>query len=338
MFHTSSQYRRLDNRLTNRLRLPIISAPMLRVSGPELVSAACKAGIIGSFPTANAGSPETLDDWLSRIKATLGDNPKAFAPYCPNLIIRRANVKDDLAVLVRHGVEMVITSVGSPEPVLGPLHDIGCLVFSDVASIRHAEKAVKAGADGLVLLTAGAGGNTGWANPFAFVQAVRQFFDGPIVLAGGISDARTLHAARVLGCDLAYMGTRFIASEESMAKPAYKDMVVQSTLDDVLLTRALTGPGLQVSMLRPSLVAAGLDPERLDEQVSEEKAKAQYGGGAGLSDSGRPKRWVDLWSAGHSVSGVDRVMSVAQIVEWIADDYARVVSQTNELFKQPVSH
>ncbi len=309
--------RPLPDGILRRLRLPVIAAPMLRVSGPDLVIAACRSGIVGSFPTANARTVEELDQWLGRIEASLEGAERAAAPYCPNLIIRQPRLKDDLACLVRHRVEMVITSVGSPAAAVGPLHDIGAQVFADIASLRHAEKAIEAGADGLILLTAGAGGQTGWANPFAFVRAVRAMFDGPIVLAGGVSDGASLYAARVLGCDLAYMGTRFIATTESLANPRYKDMLVAATLDDVLLTRAFTG--LDASMLRPSIEAAGLDPGKLDEQVSVERAKQQYGGGPGGQE--RPKRWADIWSAGHSVSGVDSVMEVAALVARLADEY-----------------
>jgi nitronate monooxygenase len=306
----------LSARITSRLRLPLIAAPMLRVSGPELVIAVCRAGVIGAFPTANARSVEQLDDWLTTIAKALAAEERPPAPYCPNLIIRQPRFKDDLACLVRHKVEIVITSVGSPEAAVGPLHDIGCLVLADIATLRHAEKAIEAGADGLILLTAGAGGQTGWANPFAFVRAVRAMFDGPIVLAGGITDGISLAAARLLGCDLAYMGTRFIATSESMASVPYRQMLVESTLDDVLLTKAFTG--LDASMLRPSIVAAGLDPARLDEQVSEERAKEKFGGGG---NSQEPKRWSDIWSAGHSVSGVHEVTDVAALVERVASEF-----------------
>lgn len=312
----------LSEKFKGRLRLPIISAPMMRVSGPDLVIAACRAGVIGAFPTANAKSPEELDAWMKRITSEISEAPGICAPVCPNLIIRRASLAEDLACLVRHKVEVVITSVGSPEAVVKPLHDVGCLVFADIASIRHAEKAIQAGADGLILLTAGAGGNTGWANPFAFVRAVRKIFDGPLVLAGGVSDGQSLHAAQVLGCDLAYMGTRFIATTESMASDRYKSMLVTSTLDDVMLTKALTGPGLQVNMLRPSLIAAGLDPERLDEQVSAERAKERFSGGSANAGNERPKRWVDIWSAGHSVSAVDSITDVSTLVHRLEQEYA----------------
>ncbi len=225
----------LLSRFNERLSLPLIAAPMFLVSGVELVVAACRNGVIGSFPTVNCRSPEQLDQWLGEIEGRLQQHSEASgkcaAPVCANLIVHRSNARlaQDLQVLLRHRPEMVITSVGSPAPVIGPLHDAGALVFADVASIRHAERAVAAGADGLVLLTAGAGGQTGWLNPFVFVRAVRAFFDGPLVLAGGIADGHALRAAQALGCDLAYMGTKFIATRESMADPRYKALLVTST-------------------------------------------------------------------------------------------------------------
>ena len=218
-------------------------------------------------------------------------------------------------MLLRHRPEMVITSVGSPAPVIGPLHDAGALVFADVASIRHAERAVAAGADGLVLLTAGAGGQTGWLNPFVFVRAVRAFFDGPIVLAGGITDGHALRAAEALGCDLAYMGTKFIATRESMADIRYKELLVASTADDVLLTSAFTG--LQTNMLRPSIEAAGLDPDNLPLRGAIDIGKDIDIG----ARENRPKRWKDIWSAGHSVSGVTEVLSVDELVARTLAEY-----------------
>src|SRR5438270_8162233 len=254
-------------RFYSSLTLPLIAAPMFLASGVELVVAACRNGVIGAFPTVNCRSPEQLDGWLGEIESQLRQHSqqsgKPSAPVCPNLIVHRSNARlaQDMQVLLRHKPEIVITSVGSPAPVLASLHDAGALVFADVASIRHAERAVAAGADGLVLLTAGAGGQTGWLNPFVFVRAVRAFFQGPIVLAGGIGDGHALRAAQALGCDLAYMGTKFIATRESMADPRYKEMLVDSSADDILLTTAFTG--LQTSMLKPSIVAAGLDPDDL---------------------------------------------------------------------------
>ncbi|CAN7258954.1 nitronate monooxygenase [Pseudorhodoferax sp. LjRoot39] len=295
-----------------RLRLPLIAAPMFRVSGLDLTLAACRAGVVGSFPTVNCRGVAELDQWLTRLTAELGPQD---APFCPNLIMRRENLREELACLLRHRVELVITSVGAPDPVVAPLHDIGCRVLADVASVRHAEKAIAAGVDGLVLLTAGAGGQTGWANGLAFVRAVRAFYDGPIVLAGGVSDGAALLAAQVAGCDLGYMGTKFIATDESMADDGHKQMLVDSRIDDVLLSRAFTG--LETNTLIPSIVAAGLDPKALPTDMTAERANALYGSGGETSI----RRWRDIWSAGHSVSGVDRRGSVAALVEQTAVEY-----------------
>jgi nitronate monooxygenase len=300
--------------LRSRLRLPLIAAPMFLVSGPALVTAACRAGVIGSFPTANCRTVAELEGWLAEIGAAT----KGAAPFCPNLIVHRSNPRlaDDLAAVLHAGPELVITSVGSPEPVLKPLKDAGCLVLADVASVRHAEKAVAAGVDGLVLLTAGAGGQTGWVNPFAFVRAVRQFWDGIVVLAGGMADGRAVAAAELLGCDLAYMGTKFIATRESLATEAYKQMLVHSRLDDILLTRAFTG--LETNMLRPSIAAAGLDPDALPARGAIDIARD-----INAAERERPdnKRWKDIWSAGHSVSGVADVPSVAGLVARTVTEY-----------------
>ena len=315
--------------LKSRLRLPLIAAPMFLVSGPALVKAACRAGIIGSFPTANCRTVEELDCWLADMSDDLlraaDETGRASAPICPNLIVHRSNprVPDDLAAVLRHKAEIVITSVGSPEPVLKPLKDSGCLVLADVASVRHAEKAVAAGVDGLVLLTAGAGGQTGWVNPFAFVRAVRKFWDGIVVMAGGMADGHAVAAAQALGCDLAYMGTKFIATRESLATESYKEMLVKSRLDDVLLTRAFTG--LETNMLRPSIAAAGLDPDNLPVRGAIDIAKDINAAERDKRDAEGPdaKRWKDIWSAGHSVSGVSDVPSVAELVERTAAEYVR---------------
>jgi nitronate monooxygenase len=301
----------LPSALADRLSLPLIAAPMFLVSGPELVIAACRSGVIGAFPTVNCRTTAELDGWLGRITA----ETKGGAPACANLIVHRSNPRlmADVALVAKHRIELVIASVGSPEPIIGPIHDAGGLVFADIASLRHAEKAIALGVDGLILLTAGAGGQTGWANPLAFTRAVRKMFTGPIVLAGGVSDGDTLLAAQAMGADLAYMGTRFIATHESMAAERYKQMLVESRLDDVLLTKAITG--LEANILKPSLRAAGLDPDDLPAR------------GAALAidkdiNPEAPRRWKDVWSAGHSVSGVDAVLSVAELAARVGREYA----------------
>ncbi|WP_235579085.1 nitronate monooxygenase family protein [Pseudorhodoferax sp. Leaf274] len=218
--------------------------------------------------------------------------------------------------MARHRVRLVITSVGSPSAVVPRLHAAGCRVFADVASLHHALRAIESGVDGLVLLTAGAGGHTGWANPFAFVRAVRKVFGGPVVLAGGLSDGVALRAARALGCTLGIMGTRFIATRESMASEQYRQMLVDSSIDDVRLTRGFTG--LPASFLAPSARRLGIDLATLDESISVEEARRRYGGGANAAPN---QRWTDIWSAGHSVSGVHGLPTVAQLVRELRREY-----------------
>lgn len=293
------------------LKLPLIAAPMFTVSGPALVSAACRAGIIGSFPTVNCRTVADLHSWLAQIEQ---DRKPGDAPYAVNMVMRKPTLQDELACVIEHKVKIVISSVGSPTAVLPTLKENGCIVLSDVASVHHARRAVEAGVDGLILLSAGAGGQTGWANGLAFARAVREFYDGIIVLAGGISDAYGLLAAKALGCDLAYMGTRFIAAEESLAHADYRKMLLDSSLDDIMLTDAVSG--LNTSVLKPSLIAAGFDPDNLPPDLAQQGAQALYSGKAS------PARWLDIWSAGHSISGVSDIAPVASIVDTLIKEYA----------------
>ncbi|RJS46746.1 nitronate monooxygenase [Nocardioides cavernaquae] len=294
--------------LLKRLALPLIAAPMTGVSGEDLVIAACRNGVVGSFPTHNAPSVDELDRWLGRMSDELGADA---APIAPNLVVHPTNKRldADLDRLVAHGVELVITSVGSPAPVMDRFHAAGCAVFADVATLRQAQKAIAAGVDGLVLLTAGAGGQTGQANPFAFVRAVREIFDGAIVAAGGIADGRAVLAAQVLGADLAYMGTQFIATRESLASREYRDALVRSTMDDVRLTSEVSG-------LPASLLAEWLD-NRESAPVS-----------AGDFREDRLTSSPDLWSAGHSVSGVRDIPDVATLIARISGQYAAAKAET----------
>jgi nitronate monooxygenase len=285
-----------------RLRLPIIAAPMTSVSRAELVIAACRSGVIGSFPTHNATTARELDEWLRRMKSELD---ATAAPVAPNLVVHRSNTRrdSDLDILIAHQVELVITSVGSPAPVVGPLHDAGAQVFADVASLEHAWRALDAGADGLILLTAGAGGQTGWANPFSFVRAIREHFVGPVVLAGGISDGQSVLAAQVLGADLVYLGTRFIATHQSGAGDDYRKALVSSTLDDVRLSDRVGG-------IPASLLACWLDALPSDGPISSE----------GFAQD-RLLTNRDAWSAGHGVSAVHGILDVADLVEELLTDY-----------------
>ena len=289
----------------HRLSLPLIAAPMTGVSGIDLVVAACREGVIGSFPTHNAGSVEELDRWLGTMADELRSCDGA-APVAPNLVVHPTNARlaEDLGRIVAHGVEVVITSVGSPAGVVGPLHDAGCQVYADVATQRQAEKAIAAGVDGLVLLSAGAGGQTGQANPFAFVRIVREMYDGVVVLAGGITDGVALYAAQVLGADLAYMGTPFIATQESMASSDYRQALVESTMDDVRLSDAVGG-------LPASLLGSWLD--------GREKAPVSAG------DFQQDRLVADqvVWSAGHGVTSVVDVPDVSTLVDRIREQYLR---------------
>jgi nitronate monooxygenase len=301
-----------------RLELPAIAAPMTGVSGPDLVVAACRAGVVGSFPTHNARSVDELDSWLRRIQDDLGAQWTAVAPVAPNLVVHRTNdrLAADVDCLLRQGVEVVITSVGSPAAVVGPLHDAGCLVFADVATMRHVDRALEAGADGLVLLTAGAGGQTGAANPLAFVRAVRDRFDGSIVLAGGVSDGAAVLAARALGADLCYLGTRFIATTESLADDAYRQALVDAGLDDVVETSLPSG--LPANFLR-----------------SWWESRPEFGSGDTAAVPGGFAHYRTLseeavWAAGHSVAGVRDVLPVADLVANLRKEYELTVDRLVE--------
>ncbi|MER6972255.1 NAD(P)H-dependent flavin oxidoreductase [Nocardioides sp. NPDC057767] len=288
---------------TDRLRIPAIAAPMTDVSGPDLVAEACCAGVVGAFPSHNAASSSELERWLAEInerRAHVGTGTQA-APVAVNLVVHPTNSRldSDLRAVLSGGVEVVITSVGSPRSIVGPLHDAGVTVLADVASIHHARRAIDAGVDGVVLLTAGAGGQTGWANAFAFTRAVRDEFNGMVVLAGGVSDGAGILAARVLGADLAYLGTRFIATTESLAPAAYRAGVVAASLDDVATTTQVTG--LAANVLSEWL--RGVDPAMGGGHESE----AGFSVDRLLSQRG-------VWAAGHSVSGTDRVLPVAELV------------------------
>lgn len=299
------------------VRLPVIAAPMLLVSGPSLVIGACKAGIVGSFPTLNARTAEDCERWLRQITDELAAaaNP---APYAMNIIVRSVDsdrLEADFALAEQFRCPIVITSVGNPRTAVDRVHAYGGLVFHDVASMRHAEKAIEAGVDGLILLTAGAGGHTGHANAFAFVRAVRSIWNGIILLAGGISDGWGIRAAEVLGADFAYIGTRFAAVQESLASPEYKELLLTQGIDDIVTTDRVTG--LHATFMRGSLERAGLDPDKLP------PAK-------GLLKPSLPpsiKPWRDVWSAGHAVGAISDLPTVADLVDQLSRGYALASQQ-----------
>lgn len=296
--------------LVGRLRLPLVAAPMFLVSGPDLVVAACRAGVLGTFPALNQRTTAGLDDWLGGIGRALGP---ADAPYGVNLIVHRTNprVSADLEVIVRHRVPVVITSLGAAAEVVAAVHSYGGVVFHDVTSARHASKAAEAGVDGLVLVAAGAGGHAGSLSPFALVAEVRRAFGGTILLAGAISSGADILAARAMGADLAYLGTRFIATAESLASDAYRNQVVSATAADIVYTPSVST--IPANFLRRSLELAGLDP-------------AATPGPVDLAHITQPsaadaRAWRDIWSAGQGVSGIDAVLPVAELVDRLEDEY-----------------
>lgn len=295
------------------LRLPVIAAPMFLVSGPDLVIAQCTAGIVGTFPSLNARPQPVLEDWLTRIEAGLAAyrdaHPGAVvAPYGVNLIVHPSNPRweGDLEILARRQVPLVITSLHAPDAVVRAVHAYGGKVFHDVTQVRHARRALAAGADGLILVAAGAGGHAGRLNPVAFVNEVRAFHDGPIALSGCLSHGKDVLAAQVLGCDYAYVGTPFIATNESLASDAYRDMVLGAQAADVVNTAYFSG--VPANYLLPSIVAAGIDPAALE---------AGAAAPVNLDKDARPKAWRDVWSAGQGVGAAQEVLPVeALVAQW----------------------
>jgi len=308
----------LAEKLRSRMSLPVIAAPMFIVSNPDLVIAQCTSGVIGSFPALNARPAELLDEWLTRIGTALAAareaNPDArIAPFAVNQIIHQSNdrLDHDLDVCIRHQVPMIITSLRAPTDVVKRVHAYGGVVFHDVINVRHAQKALEAGVDGLVLVCAGAGGHAGALSPFALVREVRQFFDGPIALSGAITDGNGVLAAQAIGADFAYVGTRFIATAEANADARYKQMIVEGTAADVVYTPYFTG--VHGNYLKPSIVAAGLDPDNLPEA---DKTKMNFGSSAG------PKAWKEIWGSGQGIGNIQEVLPARELVARMCEEYA----------------
>lgn len=304
--------------LRERLSLPVICAPMFILSNPDLVIAQCLGGLVGSFPALNARPSEALEEWIVRIKTALSqareaDPARRIGPFAVNQIVHKSNdrLAHDMEVCIRHQVPLIITSLSAPQDIVPAVHAYGGLVFHDVISVRHAEKALEAGVDGLILVCAGAGGHAGTLNPFALVAEVRRFYDGPIVLSGAIGNGRAILAAQAMGADFAYMGTRFIATKESGASQAYKDCLVASHAADVVYTPYFTGvPG---NYLKASILAAGLDPEHLPVR---DKDSLNMG-------SSSAKAWRDIWGAGQGVGGIDDVPPTAELIAQLQREYAQ---------------
>ena len=299
------------------LSLPVIASPMFIASGPALVAAQCKAGIVGSFPALNARPAELLDTWLTDLQTELADyqaaHPdKKVGPIAVNQIVHQSNdrLEHDVAVCVKHQVPIIISSLRAPpKEMLDAVHAYGGIVMHDVVSIRHAEKALEAGVDGLILVAAGAGGHAGALSPFALVGEVRKFFDGPIALSGSIATGDAILAAQAMGADFAYIGSRWLATRESNVTDAYRDAIVGSSAADVVYTNLFTG--VHGNYLKKSIEAAGLDPDNLP--VSD-KSKMSFG-------SGSAKAWRDIWGAGQGVGMMDDVPTVAEMVERLTQQY-----------------
>ncbi|WP_194722847.1 NAD(P)H-dependent flavin oxidoreductase [Noviherbaspirillum malthae] len=303
------------------LSLPVIASPMFIASGPALVKAQCKAGIVGSFPALNARPAELLDTWLTEIQADLEEfrkaNPGAkVGPIAVNQIVHQSNdrLAHDVEVCVKHQIPIIISSLRAPpKEMLDAIHSYGGIVLHDVISIRHAKKALEAGVDGLILVAAGAGGHAGALSPFALVGEVRKFFKGPIALSGSIATGDAVLAAQAMGADFAYIGSRWLATKESNVDEAYRQAILESTAADVVYTNLFTG--VHGNYLKKSIVAAGLDPENLPQA---DKTVMNFGSGGGS----KAKAWRDIWGAGQGVGLMDAVLSVPEVMEKLKAEYA----------------
>lgn len=316
----------LPKSLERKLRIPLIGAPMFIVSGPELVIAQCKAGIVGSFPALNARPQSALSEWLKQIKDELGEYEEAHpgepvAPYAVNQIAHASNVRlfDDVETCVKHEVPIIITSLRPPEDIVKAVHAYGGLVFHDVISLRHARKAMEQGVDGIIAVCAGAGGHAGPLNPFAFIKEIRREFDGAVILSGCVTNGSDVVAALALGADLAYSGTRFIATKEARAVPSYKEMVVDSKADDIVYTSLFTG--VHGSYLKGSIANAGMDPDNLPEG---DKSDMDFG-----NRDISAKAWKDIWGAGQGVGNIDEIMSVRDLVLRMEREYRETLVRLN---------
>ncbi|MEW6640159.1 MAG: nitronate monooxygenase family protein [Pseudomonadota bacterium] len=310
----------LPAQLRGTLELPVVGSPLFIVSGPELVIAQCKAGIVGSFPALNARPAGKLDEWLTRITNELGEyqaaHPdKKVAPYAVNQICHASNdrLMQDMETCVKHKAPIIITSLRPPEEIVTAAHSYGGVVFHDVINVKHARKAAEQGVDGLILVCAGAGGHAGMLSPFALVREVKQWFKGTILVSGAISDGWGIASALALGADLAYMGTRFIATAEANADPAYKQALVDYAAHDTVYTNLFTG--VHGNYLGPSIAAAGLDPNNLPVA---DKSKMNFGSGGNM----KAKAWRDIWGSGQGIGQITDAPPVAELVDRLKREFA----------------
>ena len=309
----------IDKKIQDNISVPIIGAPLFLVSGPDLVIAQCKAGIIGSFPALNARPQHVLDEWIIRIKTELAEykeaNPdKKVAPFAVNQICHGSNdrLMDDMMTCVKHEVPIIITSLRPPAEVVEAAHSYGGKVFHDVISVRHAQKAAEQGVDGLILVCAGAGGHAGALSPFALLREVKKWFDGTVILSGSIGDGYSVASAIALGADFAYLGTRFIATKEANADQEYKKMLEESTASDIVYSSLFTG--VHGNYLKPSIKNAGLDPDNLPEA---DKSSMNFGSG-GNTDS---KAWKDIWGSGQGIGVIEDSPLVEELVGRLKSEY-----------------
>ena len=296
----------------NRLSIPVIGSPLFIISGPELVMAQCRAGIIGSFPSLNARPIAQFEEWLQRLNTELGPND---APYAVNLIVHKSNdrLMADLELCVKYKVPMIITSLGAREDVNAAIHSYGGIVMHDIINNKFAHKAVEKGADGLIAVAAGAGGHAGTISPFALIREIREWFDGPLALSGSIATGEAVLAAEAMGADFGYIGSAFIATAEARAVEGYKDMIVDSASSDIVYSNLFTG--VHGNYLRPSIVNAGLDPDNL--AVSDPSAM-NFGSG-GNTDA---KAWKDIWGCGQGIGAVKAVLPAGELVARLRREYA----------------
>jgi len=305
--------------LRDRLRLPVIASPLFIISGPDLVIAQCKAGIVGSFPSLNARPISMLDEWLARITEELAAWDRAnpdlpSAPFAVNQIVHRTNnrLEEDLALCEKYKAPIVITSLGAREELNQAVHGWGGITLHDVINDKHAHKAIEKGADGLIPVAAGAGGHAGALSPFALIQEIRQWFDGPVALSGSIASGKAILAAQAMGADLAYIGSAFIATKEANAVQGYKDMIVESSGEDIVYSNLFTG--VHGNYLRPSIVRAGMDPDNLP--VSDPSAM-NFGSGGNQE----AKAWKDIWGCGQGIGAIDQILSAGELVAKLAEEY-----------------
>lgn len=306
--------------LKTQLSIPAIMAPMFLISNPEMVVSACKSGIVGTFPALNARTEDILEKWMVEINEELYQFKKAHpaqkvAPWGINFISHQSKAMnkryaEDLKLIEKHQPPIVITSLGDPSPVVQIVHEYGGIVFSDVINVKFAEKALEKGSDGLVLVASGAGGHAGLINPIAFIHEIRSFFDGPIILSGSMSKGEDILASEILGADFVYLGTRFITAEESGADAAYKNMIIDSAIKDILYTPAFTG--ISANYLIPSIVNAGLDPAKLPD-----RGKLDLSG----EEDSKIRAWKDIFSAGQGVGSIKEIQTVTKIVEELTEQY-----------------